>query len=219
MSDMHNIEMNKETFWNLIAQAKEKCGQDLAASADWIKEQLLFMGAQQALDFHNLFHAYRDHAEQYGLWTAANLLCGGLSDDGFSDFRAWLVAQGRDVYLAALADPDNLADTEMYGGCSFEALHYVADRAYEGLTGHSAYDRFDRLAYEELLSQIEAEAPLGEGINYPYSREEAADYLPKLCAKYDVSGTGTWNYDSPAIKHALKSEKKNSRVRKRGDAR
>lgn len=219
MSDMHDIEMNSETFWNLIASAKEKCGRDLEASANWIKEQLLFMGAQQALDFHNLVHAYRDHADLYGLWSAANILCGGLSDDGFIDFRAWLIAQGKETYMAALADPDSLAEVETYGGCSFEALHYVADRAYEGLTGRSAYDRLDKDAYEDLLAEIAAEVPLGEGINYPYSREEAAAYLPKLCEKYDVAGTGTWNYDSPDIKRALKTEKKSSRTRNRGDAR
>jgi len=216
---MHDIEMNRETFWNLIEQAKDKCGEDLAASAQWIREQLLFMGAQQALDFHNLVHAYRDHADRYGLWTAANILCGGLSDDGFIDFRAWLIAQGREIYTAALADPDSLASVERYGNCSFETLNYIGDRAYEGLTGRSAYDRFDKAAYRKLLSEIAAEVPLGEGISYPYSREEAAAYLPRLCAKYDVAGTGTWNYDSPDIRRAMKSEKKSSRVKSRGDAR
>ena len=49
MSDMHDIEMNRETFWNLIAQAKDKSGEDLDAMARWVEEQLLFMGAEQAL--------------------------------------------------------------------------------------------------------------------------------------------------------------------------
>ena len=219
MSETHDIEMNKETFWNLIAAAKERCGEDKEAAADWIKEQLLFMGAQQALDFHNLIHAYRDHAGQYGLWCAGDILCDGLSDDGFMDFRAWLIAQGRETYMAALADPDSLAEVKRYGDCTFESLSYVGDKAYEELTGRSAYDQYDEAAFDELMKQIETEVPLGEGINYPYNREEVASYLPKLFAKYDDPVTGTWNYDSPDVKRAMKTEKKSSRVRNRGDAR
>ena len=70
-----------------------------------------------------------------------------------------------------------------------------------------------------MLAEIETEVPLGEGINYPYSTEEAAEYLPKLCAKYDVSVTGTWNYICHDIQQALKTEKKSSRVKNRGDVR
>ncbi|EKC76209.1 hypothetical protein LEA_04821 [human gut metagenome] len=36
----------------------------------------------------------------------------GCSDDGFIDFRAWLIAQGKEVYMNALRDPDTLADIE-----------------------------------------------------------------------------------------------------------
>jgi hypothetical protein len=36
------------------------------------------------------------------------LINGGMSDDGFTDFRYWLISRGRDVYERALADPDSL---------------------------------------------------------------------------------------------------------------
>ena len=219
MNDMHDIEMNRETFWNLIAQAKEKCGEDMEALARWVEEQLLFMGAEQSLRFNDLMYAYVRHAERFGLWTAANILCGGLSDDSFMDFCAWLIAQGKETYAAVLADPDALADVRSYGDCRFESLAYIGDKACEELTGKSAYDQFDKAGYHQLMAEVEAEVPLGEGSNYPYSTEEAAEYLPKLCAKYDVNATGTWNYTCEDIRQALKNEKKSSRVRNRGDAR
>jgi hypothetical protein len=43
------------------------------------------------------------------LWGAAYLINGGASDDGFDYFRGWLIAQGREVFEAAVADPDSLA--------------------------------------------------------------------------------------------------------------
>ena len=218
-TDSASIVMDRDTFWDLIREAKDYCGESLRASANWMTEQLLFMGARQARDFHNLFYAYSDHADQYGLWTAANILCGGLSDDMFMDFRAWLIAQGKETYAAALKDPDTLASVKPYGECCFEALAHVGDRAYEKLTGKSLYADPDRAASQALRTEVAAEMPLGDGINYPYDRADAEIYLPKLCEKYDVSATGTWNYGSPDIKRALKAEKKSDKVKNRGDAR
>ena len=87
--NMPVTEINKDTFWELISQAKENCGQD------------------------------QDLAYQYGLWNAASIMCNGCSDDGFIDFRGWLIAQGRDIYFGALKDPDSLADVPAYGGCCY----------------------------------------------------------------------------------------------------
>jgi hypothetical protein len=42
------------------------------------------------------------------LWAAAYLIEGGC-DDGFMDFRAGLMLQGRTAFEAAVADPDSLA--------------------------------------------------------------------------------------------------------------
>lgn len=117
------MEMTKDGFWDLIAEAKKRYGQDQDGSFQWLKDQLTILGPQQAQDFHDILHGYQQLANQYGLWSAAILMCEhGCTDDGFIDFRAWLIAQGREVYLAALADPDSLAEVEAYGGCQFEEL-------------------------------------------------------------------------------------------------
>jgi hypothetical protein len=44
------------------------------------------------------------------LWAAAYRINGDCSDDGFDYFRDWLITQGRDMFEAAVADPDALAD-------------------------------------------------------------------------------------------------------------
>ena len=89
-------EMRTDSFWSLIAEMKKECGQDMDASLQWLTEQLTARGPQQAQNFHDIFHGYQQLANQYGLWNAASLMCGGCSDDGFIDFQAWLIAQGRD---------------------------------------------------------------------------------------------------------------------------
>ena len=106
-------EINKDTFWQLIEETKNQCGQDMDASISWIKKELLSMPPEQSLQFHAIMHGYRDLADKYGLWTAAIFIKEyGCSDDGFMDFRAWLIAQGKDIYMAALENPDSLTRVE-----------------------------------------------------------------------------------------------------------
>ena len=50
--------MNKDTFWELIHKAKEKCGQDMDAMAAELKDRLVEMGPEQAQAFHDILHVY-----------------------------------------------------------------------------------------------------------------------------------------------------------------
>lgn len=222
-------EINKDTFWDLIDQAKEHCGQDLDASAQWLEVQLLAMGPVQAQNFDYIVHAYSDLAYKYGLWTAASVMLDGCTDDGFIDFRGWLIAQGKDTYFAALNDPDSLADVPLYGDGYFESLTYIGDSAYEKLTGTSAYYSFDRAAYEKLKLELAQDVQYGDGVNYPYKWSETATYLPKLCAKYMTQEElawkiqyhdDTWNINSPDIQAARATAPKSKKIkRERGDTR
>lgn len=95
-------EIDKDTFWTLIGQAKTNCGGQRAA-AYWLRERLLAMDPEQVLRFHCILHGYMELEDKYGLWNAAILMSGdGCSTMKFEDFRAWLISQGRDAYLPRL---------------------------------------------------------------------------------------------------------------------
>ena len=229
MSNLSITEINKDTFWELIAQAKEHCGQDQDTYAQWLVDRLTALGPEQALRYDAIVHGYRDLAHKYGLWNAASILCDGCSDDGFMDFQGWLIAQGKEVYMAALKDPDSLADIPAYGGCCFESLSYVGDSVYEKLTGRSSYDRFDRDAHLALVEELRKDIVYGEGIDYPYTWSETAAYLPKLCAKHMTpeelawriaQHDDTWNLTSPDIQQARATAQKSRKIKRdRGDER
>lgn len=188
-------EINQDSFWDLIHEAKNACGQDMDAMLAYLKDRLVSMGPTQAQNFHDIIHAYEDLADKFGLWDAAGIMTEyGCSDDGFIDFRAWLIAQGREVYFAALADPDSLADVVPYGDCCFEQLSYVGDYAYEQLTGKSAYDQTDWSAYEALLMKLEQDIVYKDGIEFPREGADLKKYLPRLCAKHpEWDGQTRWN--------------------------
>lgn len=82
------------------------------------------------------------------LWAAAYLINGGCSDDGFDNFRGWLIANGREVLARAVRDPDSLADLPSVRaaastGAVFEAEEVlrIADEAYRQATGEDLAPR------------------------------------------------------------------------------
>lgn len=223
-------EITPDTFWALIDQAKGAYGEDQRASAYWLTEQLIQMGPEQALHFHDIMHGYMELADKYGLLNAAVLILeDGCYHDGFEDFCAWLIAQGKEVYLAALKDPDSLADVPAYGDCRFEALLYVGDMAYERLTGCGIDDDDARDARQQLLAELRRDIVYGAGIEYPHEWTEVAAYLPRLCAAHTTPEElracarrgRLWNHDDPAIQKARAAapKKKKPKRSKGGDAR
>lgn len=202
-------EINKESFWDLIHEAKIACGQDMDAMLAYLKDRLVSMGPTQAQNFHDIIHVYEDLADKFGLWDAAGIMKEyGCSDDGFIDFRAWLIAQGREVYFAALADPDSLADVVPYGDCRFEQLSYVGDYAYEQLTGKSAYDQTDQTRYETLLTELEQDIVYKGGIEFPREGPELKQYLPRLCAAHPGwDGKTRWNVQQKEMRDLIRAGK------------
>ena len=195
-------EINKDTFWGLIREAKDACGQDMSAMVEYLKGRLVSMGAEQAQNFHDITQAYEDLAYKYGLWDAAEIISEyGCSDDGFIDFRAWLIAQGKEVYLAALADPDSLAEVEPYGDCSFEQMSYVGEYGYRQLTGKSAYEQTDQREYKRLVAELKRDITYKDGIQFPREGAELKQFLPRLCAKYpDRWLEPHWNLDLKVVR-------------------
>ena len=96
-------------------------------------------------------------------------MCDGYTDDDFTDFRGWLIAQGRDVYMAALKDADSLADVPTDRDCCCETLCYVGSCAYEKPTGRDINQDFDSDISRALAEQIKPDIVYGEGIGYPYT--------------------------------------------------
>lgn len=170
------------------------------------------MGPEQAQAFHDILHIYEELADQYGLWDAASIMMEWCSDDGFIDFRAWLIAQGREVYLAALKDPDSLADVEPYGNCCFESLTYVGDAAYRQLTGENINENADPAAKEKQKAIQEADIIYREDIRFPRPRRALPAAYPRLCAQYgaaerfDTDSIG-WNIGLERVRSMLEQGK------------
>lgn len=128
--------MDIESFWKLIEKSKrgsEDCEEQTEKLGDYLAE----LPAEDIISFDQHFHDRLNAAHTWGLWGVAYLANGGCSDDGFEYFRAWLIAQGRKRFEAALADPESVARYAEPDECECECedILYVAAEAYEKRAG------------------------------------------------------------------------------------
>jgi hypothetical protein len=139
--------VNIEQFWKHIDESRAATDSGVEEQVEQLRSRLRTLPPEDVATFATHFDAVRARVNTWDLWAAAYLLLGGCSDDGFTDFRSWLIAQGRSAYEAAAADPDTLAtldvDVDELGEEVSEAemLAYVADEVYQELTGEEEAPR------------------------------------------------------------------------------
>ena len=124
--------MNKEQFWRIVDNVRSSADpRDQGEVLFALQEQLRKLPSAEIMEWQEIFQFYDDAAYRDELWAASGAMGAHCSDDGFMDFRSWLISQGRDVYMAALRDPESLAevDTEEQS-LNFEEYAYVAPKAY-----------------------------------------------------------------------------------------
>ncbi len=124
--------MNKEQFWRIVEDVRSSADpRDQGAILFALQEQLRKLPSAEIMEWQEIFQFYDDAAYRDELWAASGAMGAHCADDGFMDFRSWLISQGRDVYMAALRDPESLAEVDTEGqSLNFEEYAYVAPKAY-----------------------------------------------------------------------------------------
>ncbi len=102
--------MDITTFWALIETAREAGGGDMDKQLELLTDALSELPEQEIIEFERIKLGMMVRAFDADLWEAAWVIGCGCSDDGFAEFRAWLVAQGQNIFEEALKDPESLAD-------------------------------------------------------------------------------------------------------------
>jgi hypothetical protein len=138
--------MNESEFWNLIESARRSAS-TVDEATTCLVNHLKEMSVSEIVDFGRHYRNANRMAYDERLWVAAITISEHYtSDDVFSDFCDWLVAQGKEVFDRALADPDSLADLELVGdgdgiGSEGFSMASVAFKAYETKTGRKDFSQ------------------------------------------------------------------------------
>ncbi|HEX4859885.1 MAG TPA: DUF4240 domain-containing protein [Rhizomicrobium sp.] len=176
--------MTEEQFWDIVAQTL-RFKDDAAKQAKALENVLGALPDDDIVGFDTLFVAQKHRAFRWDLWGAAFVIHGGASDDAFDYFRSWLIAQGKDAFEQALADPDSLADLIAPGRImplENEAFGQIAGKLWHHQTGL----RFGRLPSDRLSE--DTDGPDGEP--FEEDDETLARCYPKLWAMFGQTPLG-----------------------------
>src|SRR5262245_36355286 len=125
--------MDTPAFWKIIDSTRRRSKGDPDAHMEALISDLSRLPEEEIIDFDRIFTELWHKAYSWDLWAAAYIMEGGCSDDGFMDFRGWLISKGQKVYENALSNPDSLA---RFNECTqVEGFQYVTSKAWEEKTG------------------------------------------------------------------------------------
>ncbi len=118
------------SFWHLIHDAS--AGGE--ASPEALQRVLSKLGPEAIVEFDRNFWQCMSAAYRWDLWGVFSLSWKKPGQEGFMAFRAWLIAQGKDAFDAALDNPDSIAD-RIRPEAGMEHLTYAAREAYRQQVG------------------------------------------------------------------------------------
>ncbi len=170
--------MTEAEFWDLIEKTKRS---EPFEHVDRLVPRLVKLPVQEILSFGFWWSEAETAAYVWNLWGAGYLINSGCSDDGFIDFRSWLILKGEKVYRNAVQTPDSLAGVRVEPD-EAECECYPAAIAYAKAVTDSEHAEY----YIELIanhSLTVREDPLGEHWDFE-SKTEMIRRLPKLWKKF-----------------------------------
>ncbi|QRN95454.1 DUF4240 domain-containing protein [Archangium violaceum] len=172
--------MSIEQFWKLIESSRRgfnphRIDGNMEQQSEELRRLLLKLPPEEIIDFRNHLLERMATAFHWDLWGAAYIIAGGCSDDGFADFRSWLISMGRRVFESAVSNPESLLDVVDTPGVEdffFEEFPDVPAQAYAELTGRE-------------LPSYAGHSPVGPA-GQAWSEDEGnlARRFPKLWARY-----------------------------------
>ena len=126
-------EPDSADLWSIIERVEKVSGGERSAACEAFRAELDALDDEGLVGVEVQFDDAMARAYDWRLWAAAYVIHGGCSDDTFWDFRAGLVALGRDIYERALRDPDSLVEVEeVEERTLFEGFQYLPGKVREG---------------------------------------------------------------------------------------
>ncbi|WP_431951232.1 DUF4240 domain-containing protein [Actinacidiphila sp. bgisy167] len=180
--------MDIDRFWQFIESARSSATIVGRPLDEVLVGLLAERSPQEVLEYAERFDEVHDGLYRWDVWAAAYLIGGGCSDDSFIDFRAGVIALGREWYERVAAEPDSIAehpavveaiqdhrDETLF----YEEMNYVGGGAFELLTGDS--DAFYKAwaEYKPADEHVGTEADMGEDFDFD-DAGEMHRRLPRL---------------------------------------
>ena len=181
--------MTEKAFWELIDSVKGYLTYE--DHVPRIYEKLHALSRKDLAAFAEKLAQKSAAADHWDLWGVAYIHNGGCSNDSFSDFRFWLVYQGKEIYELGLKYPDKLADYMAQfesGASAVEGFGYLAGEVYE-----------EKFGEEIPREPIAVDAGKGESLDWrasetqgePWTEDDLEERLPNMTRVFkELNKTG-----------------------------
>jgi hypothetical protein len=168
--------VDRPRFWEIIDVSRKNAKGSQDTQFDALEELLRALPVEEVASFDEHFTTCMTRADCNDVYAAAAIIDGfWVSDDAFTYFLEWLIAQGENVFENALQNPESLADVVEKGEvCAFEGFGYIAARVWEEKTGLNA---------EKMPGQVATEAKAPEGLAWK-DDDDLKQRFPRLWAKF-----------------------------------
>jgi hypothetical protein len=168
----------EDVFWSVIDESRAPSAPyaDIPQRCESISEILSTKPEDQIVGFELTLRDLLRTANHFNVMAACKICEGYVSDDNYLYFRAGLVSFGREVYYAAIENPDACAEVLILNTEGEDVLH-IADNAFTRKFGHNTDKLRPRdLAAEYFNYDLDAEEPSGED----WTEEELPRRYPRL---------------------------------------
>ncbi|WP_036154004.1 DUF4240 domain-containing protein [Maribacter forsetii] len=190
--------MNKELFWTIIEDVKEKSNSDNEQLTINFNKRLSVLSIEELLHFQFIYELYEIaiiSVPSNLIWTAQFLINEGSYTNTYN-FTGWLIIQGKKVYLDALANADTLAQINTpKNNCEYTELRLLAAKLYKEKTGikKKAFqkvesDFWNKPETEKEQAEIKSEIVLSDiKRDRNWKIPDLEDVLPNLFKKVKIN--------------------------------
>lgn len=182
--------MDNKFFWGLIDSVNSKVDvNDQEAVLKATREALCELSSGEIAKWYEVYRELHKEAYRDDLWDEVEACGIHATDDGFIDFRAWLISRGQEVYEAVMAKPESLssyvpnpreANFELYGYISADAF---AEKACKEALGDVSFADYKEEWILENRDAIEENAEWN-GLSPDVCGERL--FYSGLLRKYDI---------------------------------
>ncbi len=179
--------LSEDTFWEIIEKSLKNSNNkkfpSLEEQEEFLSELIQELTEEEIFGYQYNFQNFMNLSYRQDLWCVAYIVMGGCSDDGFMDFRAWLITRGKEIFFRELQNPDSLSKEfeKIYDGDipSWETVAYLPKIVFE--------EKFEKDFYKE-ESNYNLELKDIPRLQFEWN-ENDQESLRKICPKvYD-----NWN--------------------------
>lgn len=170
--------MTEIVFWKIIAQSKEE-RTNFTNQIEILTNQISLLEERDIIEFEYILREVLAKSYHFNILAAAKIVYGYVSDDDFLYFRCRLIAEGKELFLKSIKNPEIIPKIDLIE-LEGEDMLYITDNAFIKKFGSETEKELPRDIAIDYLNYDDGYEIKGEN----WKEHELKIKYPKLWKKY-----------------------------------